>query len=123
MKLIKLFLFALCVAFPFSDALADNTSSNNASLDISGNRIRIRRNESRVETHVLQYSENEYAVVFGQNYNDVVIEVYDVEGYLIGCVEADYVTTNDTVVVTTDEDGATDLTVFSGEDIVFSTEL
>ncbi|MBO4664109.1 MAG: hypothetical protein J5663_06815 [Bacteroidaceae bacterium] len=121
MKLIKLFLFALCVAFPFSDALADNTS--NTTITLPTGHIKIRRNEARVETHVLQYSENEYAVVFGQNYNDVVIEVYDVEGYLIGCVEADYVTTNDTVVVTTEEDGATDLTVFSGEDIVFSTEL
>lgn len=120
MKLIKLFLFALCVAFPFSDVLADSGSKG---VELKPVSIKIRRNEARVETHVLQYSENEYAVVFGQNYNDVVIEVYDVEGYLIGCVEADYVTTNDTVVVTTDEDGATDLTVFSGEDIVFSTEL
>lgn len=117
MKLIKLFLFALCVAFPFSDALADSSST------LKRPDIKIRRNETRIETHVLQYSENEYAVVFGRNYDDVVIEVYDVEGYLIGCVEADYVTTNDTVVVTTDDNGATDLTVFSGEDIVFSTEL
>ncbi len=115
MNKIKLFLLAFCLTFSFGDAFADTS--------ISSPYVRIKRNEVKLETHVLQLNSNDYAVVFGDSYDDVTIEIYDNEGCLIGCVEADYVTVHETVVVTTDEDGAVELTVFSDDEVVFSTEL
>ena len=116
MNKIKLFLLAFCLTFSFGDAFAGD-------INVHPSPIRIKRNEVKLETHVLQLNSNEYAVVFGDSYDDVTIEIYDNEGCLIGCVEADYVTVHETVVVTTYEDGAVELTVFSDDEVVFSTEL
>ena len=116
MNKIKLFLLAFCLTFSFGDAFAGSIANIEPP-------IRVRRNEVKLETHVLQTGSNEYAVVFGESYDDVTIEVYDNEGYLVGYVDADRVTVHETVVVTTYEDGAVELTVFSDDEVVFSTEL
>jgi len=117
MNTIKFFLLALCIAFPFSNAFATDTDRR----DIDP--VRIKRDGGKIETQVLSYRPNEYVVVFGNSYNDVEIEVFDEDGYLLGSVAADYVTEDDVLVVRTRRDGAVELIVFSGDEEVFSTEL
>ena len=119
MRTFRLFLLTLCLALPFADAFVDNAPQ----LNIELRPIVIKRNQTRIQTSVTQLAPNKYAVTFGNTYSDVIIEVYDEEGYLIGCVEADYVTTGDVIIVRTSDTGAVELTVFSGDDVVYSTEL
>lgn len=119
MRTFKLFLLTLCLALPFADAFAGNAPE----LSIQLRPINIKRSQTQIQTSVTQLAANRFAITFGNSYSDIIIEVYDEEGYLIGCVEADYVTTGDVIIVRTSDTGAVELTVFSGDDVVYSTEL
>ena len=70
------------------------------------------------ENSVEQIGFNQYSVTFANSYDDVIIEVYDSEGYLVGVAEKDKVKCGDSIIVITEEPGAAELTVFSGEDII-----
>lgn len=122
MKAFKFFLLAICLSLPFSDAFAE-IGNNNNNLDIIRRPIIVKRNEVKLETSVQKLGERSYQVTFGKSYEEVSIEVYDEEGYLLGMVEADYVNVGDTIVVNTREDGAVELIVYSNDDEVFYTEL
>ena len=84
MRTFKLFLLTLCLALPFADAFAGSTPE----LSIEIRPVAIKRNQTRIQTNVTQLAANRFAVTFGNSYSDVIIEVYDEDGYLIGCVEA-----------------------------------
>lgn len=122
MKAFKFFLLAICLSLPFSDAFA---ADDNKGVDIHVIKQLppIKRNEVKVETSVQKLDANSYKVTFGKSYQDVCVEIYDEEGFLLGAVEADYVNINDTIVVNTREDGAVELIIYSGDDEVFYTEL
>lgn len=122
MKAFKFFLLAICLSLPFSDAFAE-IGNNNNNLDIIRRPIIVKRNEVKLETSVQKLGDRSYQVTFGKSYEEVSIEVYDEEGYLLGMVEADYVNVGDTIVVNTREDGAVELIVYSNDDEVFYTEL
>ncbi len=83
----------------------------------------IQQEDVKKENRVKQIGVNQYSVTFGDSYSDVIIEVYDAEGYLVGGVEKDKVKCGDVLVVETDEWDASELTVFSGEDIVLQVKL
>ncbi len=70
-----------------------------------------------------QIDKNNFEIYFDDDYTDVAIEITDEDGYLIGVYEAESVNAGDTVLVTTTSAGATLILIFSGEDVIFETEL
>lgn len=91
-------------------------------VETSGKEV-IQQEQVKKENCIKQISINQYSVTFGKSYNDIVIEIYDAEGYLIGVAEKDIVQCGDVLVIKTDGSEATKLAVFSGDNIVLQKQL
>ncbi len=120
MKAFKLFLLAICLAIPFGDAFA---GSRDIDIVVLTPNKPVKKLGTTIETSVCKIGERAYSVTFGKSYEDVAVEIYSDSGELIGTLYADFVNVGDTVIVNATEDGAVELTVYSGDDEVFSTIL
>jgi len=119
MKAFKLFLLAICLTLPFGDAFAADNTNNTLLIKVPVPK----RNEVKLENSVVQIGQRDFAITFAETYTDVTIELYKEFYCLIGVVEAPVVYAGETIIIHADEDGAIEVTVYSGEEEVWDADI